>query len=195
MYTIRSYRPSDREALRMICMETADESLKKSDRLLNAVPVIYNDYFTDCEPQHIFVAADENDEAVGYVICSADTKRFLKEMRRRYIPEAARRHPEMLFVALAYVAAVLRHGKNYPAHLHIDILPAYQHVGAGTALIDALRSHLHDCGVQTVYINSMTYDTPAYKFYKKYGFTEAGKLGFGFFTLAVSTDKDGGKTE
>lgn len=195
MYTIRKYRPADREALRKICMETADKSLKKSRRLLNAVPLIYNDYFTDCEPENIFVAADENDIAVGYIICASDTKRFLREMRRRYMPAAAKQHPEMLFVALAYVAAVLRHGKNYPAHLHIDILPDYQHVGAGTALIDALRAHLSEHGVDTVYINSMTYDTPAYGFYKKYGFTEAGKLGFGFFTLAVSTDKDGGKTE
>lgn len=188
-YTIRKYRPEDKEALRKVCMETSDKVFHKNERLLNAVPLIYNDYFTECEPDNVFVCADENDKASGYVICSADTKRFLKEMRKHYIPEAARQHPYMLFVAFAYIAAVLRHGKNYPAHLHIDLSHDFQHMGAGTALIDALRAHLHEKGVREVYINSMTYDTPAYKFYKKYGFEEAGKLGFGFFTMKISTRK------
>lgn len=187
MYTIRKYRPEDKEALRSVCMETSDDTFHKTERLLHAVPIIYNDYFTECEPDNVFVCADENDNAVGYVICASDTKRFISEMNRHYIPKAAKAHPYMLFVAFAYMAAVLRHGKNYPAHLHIDLSADFQHMGAGTALIDALRTHLAQKGVAEVYINSMTYDTPAYQFYKKYGFKEAGKLGFGFFTMKIAT--------
>lgn len=187
MYTIRKYRPEDKDDLRDVCMETSDKVFHKNERLLNAVPVIYNDYFTECEPDNVFVCADENDRAVGYVICAADTKGFIKKMNRHYIPKAAKAHPYMLFVAFAYMAAVLRHGKDYPAHMHIDLLPDFQHMGAGTALIDALRAHLAQKGVKELYINSMTCDTPAYQFYKKYGFQEAGKLGFGFFTMKIAT--------
>lgn len=189
MAAIRKYRPSDREALRAICRETSDESFHKSERLLSAVPLIYNDYFTDCEPDNIFVAADENDVAQGYVICASDTKNFKRQMLKKYIPRAAAAHPAMLPVALAYLAGVYRHGKNYPAHLHIDILPALQRQGAGTALIDALRRSLAEKGVKTVYINTMTRDTSAYGFYRKYGFREAGNIGFGFFTMAIGTEK------
>lgn len=188
-YTIRRYKAEDKSDLREICMQTSDAFFHEDEKLLSAVPIVYNDYFTECEPENIFVAADENDRAVGYVICAADTKRFVSEMFRRYVPAAIRTHPKMGFVAFAYMAAVLRHGRHYPAHLHIDILPAYQHVGAGSRLIDALRDHLYANGVDTVYINSMSKEERAYGFYRKYGFTYYGNLGFGFFTLGIPTKR------
>lgn len=187
MYSVRKYRSEDKEALRAVCMETSDAVFHKNDKLLHAVPVIYNDYFTECEPDNVFVCADENDKAVGYVICAAETERFVREMKKHYIPRAVKMHPYMFFVSFAYMAAVLRHGKNYPAHMHIDLLKDHQHKGAGTALIHALRQSLAQKGVAELYINSMTYDTPAYEFYRKYGFEEAGKLGFGFFTMKIKT--------
>lgn len=187
LYTVRPFRESDKDNLRKICMETSDDVFHKNEKLLKAVPLIYNDYFTECEPENCFVAADGEDKAVGYIICSSDKKKFLKEMRRVYIPRASHQHPFMFFCSVAYMAGVLRHGKGEYAHLHIDITESYQHKGAGTALLDALRAHLHEIGVDTLYVNTITRDDPAYPFYRKYGFEEYGNIGFGFITLGIKT--------
>lgn len=39
---------------------------------------MFNDYFTECEPEYIFVIANEMDEAVGYIICSTNYEKFMK---------------------------------------------------------------------------------------------------------------------
>ena len=190
MYTIRKYAPGDKELLRAVCMETAGEVFHRSERLLKAVPVIYNDYFTECEPENVFVAADEDGRAVGYVICAADRKLFLRRMLFHYIPTAARMHPFMLLCGLAGVAAVLRNGKNAFTHMHIDLTAAYQHKGAGSALINTLRDHLAAKGIDTLHINSITRDADAYPFYMKYGFTESKKLIAGYYALGIPTARD-----
>ena len=53
--TIRPYRPADRDRLRQICRETAAKPFQRTGRTLEAVTLIYNDYFTAYEPDHIFV--------------------------------------------------------------------------------------------------------------------------------------------
>ena len=63
--TIRPYRPEDRDRLRQICRETAAKPFQRTGRTLEAVTLIYNDYFTAYEPDHIFVLVDESDRAVG----------------------------------------------------------------------------------------------------------------------------------
>ena len=44
--TIRPYRPADRDRLRQICRETAAKPFQRTGRTLEAVTLIYNDYFT-----------------------------------------------------------------------------------------------------------------------------------------------------
>lgn len=169
---IRKYRSSDRERLRFICIETAGGFFRKSDRLLKSVPVLYNDYFTENEPENIFVLADSNDKAAGYIICTADTKLFMKKLTGHYIPTAVRSDIGMLPACMAYLGSMILEGRKNGVHLHIDILPEYQHMGFGTALIDELRNHLHSKGIKNLSVNTIERNSPPYKFYKKYGFTE-----------------------
>lgn len=75
---IRRYSPADRERLRMICKETAFDEYKKDPRKLESVPIMFNDYFTEYEPENIFVIADDNNQAAGYIICSADYEKFVR---------------------------------------------------------------------------------------------------------------------
>lgn len=188
MYKIRKYKPSDKQALREICMETADDFFKKNDKLINAIPVIYSDYFTDCEAQNIFVAADESDRAVGYIICSSDTALFKKKMKKIYMPKAIKMHPFMFFVCFAYMTAIKMHRGNI-VHLHIDITSSYQHMGVGTALIDALREYLAENGETMLYVNAIKRKASAYNFYRKYGFQETAVLAPDFVTLGIPTGK------
>lgn len=83
--TIRPYRPADRDRLRQICRETAAKPFQRTGRTLEAVTLIYNDYFTAYEPDHIFVLADESDRAVGYILCATDYRGFVHRYRTTYL--------------------------------------------------------------------------------------------------------------
>ena len=187
---IRKYEVKDKERLRFICRETAGEYFRKSSRMLDAVPIIYSDYFTENEPENIFVIADENDTAAGYIICSSDVRNFRKKMITIYIPRAVKSSASMLIPCMDYLGAHIVSGKANGVHLHIDILPDYQHKGYGTKLIDALRAHLNSLGVPILCVNTIDRGEPAYKFYKKYGFSENKHYVGDIYSLSIPTETE-----
>lgn len=187
---IRKYRESDKERLRYICRETAGEYFRKDAEMLSAVPVIYNDYFTESEPQNIFVATDENDEAFGYIICCAEPQSFRKKMIKKYIPKAVKKSVKMLPACMGYMASLSMAKKDERVHLHIDLLPEIQRMGVGTLLIDSLRNHLKNEGIKKLCVNTIDPNEPAYKFYKKYGFKNNKPLPMGLVSLIISTEKE-----
>lgn len=184
---IRKYKTEDKENLRYICRETAGEYFRKSEKLLDAVPIIYSDYFTENEPENIFVIADGDDRAVGYIICSSDYGLFMKQMHKKYIPQAVKCHIGMLPVCLGYFTAMRYDGRKNGTHLHIDILPEYQHKGLGTELINTLRNHLYEKGIDRLSVNTIDRNESAYKFYMKYGFRENKHYFGSLYSLTIPT--------
>ena len=126
--TIRPYRPADRDRLRQICRETAAKPFQRTGRTLEAVTLIYNDYFTAYEPDHIFVLADESDRAVGYILCATDYRGFVHRYRTTYLRRVLRTAPDQAAGLLGYLWC-LGKIKNRPVHFHLDILPPYQRQG------------------------------------------------------------------
>jgi GNAT superfamily N-acetyltransferase len=59
---------------------------------------------------------------------------------------------------------------DYPAHLHIDLLPHMQRAGWGRKLIHTLLDALHKAGVPRVYLGMVTTNTAAGAFYERLGF-------------------------
>ena len=50
--------------------------------------------------------------------------------------------------------SVIPHEKykgEYPAHLHIDVLPEYQRMGLGHKMTDVLLAHLKEKGVKVIF--------------------------------------------
>ncbi len=176
MYNIRKYIPSDKERLRFICKETTGEENKKNEALLESIPIIFNDYFTENEPDNIFVAVNEENLAVGYVICSTDIELFRKKMLSDYNIRVKKTYLSSLFMHYASVLAVFITKKKYRTHLHIDILPEAQRQGLGTMLIDALCSHLKEKGIKNVSVLTISRKSMGYKFYNKYGFRTVGRI-------------------
>ena len=191
MCEIRKYRPEDRERLRYICRETAWDSYKKDPKKLETVPILYNDYFTEQEPDHIFVAVNENDQAVGYVICSSDAKKFHHLMKTEYRRRALRMKKSVFFHWLINLLAFDCTPKQYRVHLHIDILPAYQHMGLGTRLLDALSAHLYKNGIEDLSILAVDKRSVGYPFYLHYGFREIRPVVPGVVLLSIQTKKGG----
>lgn len=171
---IRKYKASDKSDLQYICKETAWDNYKNNDKKLQSVVVMFNDYFTENEPENIFVLADDNDKAVGYVICSSDYDKFVKLNSTEYSKRLLKTCPSQIFFFKLFLYN-LKKIKSRPVHFHIDILPQYQRQGWGTKLLDALCEHLKNNGINHLSGCCINKNSPGYKMYSKYGFKEIYK--------------------
>ncbi|MFI1987934.1 GNAT family N-acetyltransferase [Actinoplanes sp. NPDC020271] len=178
---IRAYRSSDLEAVYDICVRTGDAGQDargkySSDRLLGD---IWAAPYVILEPEHAHVLDDGTGRAVGYVIGTADTARFVERYRAEWLPATAdrlvdgdprdeimldlHRHPErMLHPELA----------DHPAHLHIDLVPEWQGRGQGRGLIAAFLDGLRAAGVPRVHLGMAPSNSGAYAFYQRLGFRD-----------------------
>ncbi len=79
---------------------------------------------------------DGTGRAVGYIVGTADTGRFVEDFRRTWIPRMAGRYPESAEpprTPSEEMVRLLHHPERmlvpelaaYPAHLHIDLLPPW----------------------------------------------------------------------
>jgi ribosomal protein S18 acetylase RimI-like enzyme len=180
--TIRLYRETDRDAMFDICMRTGwaggDARGYFEDQEL--LPDIFAAPFAALEPDLLFML-DNGERAVGYVAGTSDTVRFVKEYRERWLPLVADRHIRPTSEPSSHdeVMANLLHNPesmiipdlaDYPAHLHIDILPEYQGMGYGQGLMRAELAALHKAGAPRVFLGMLTVNTAARVFYEKVGF-------------------------
>ena len=179
---IRPYRDRDLAAVYAICVQTADaggdaRGMYSSDDLM---PDLFAGPYAFLEPQLAFVLADER-EAVGYVLGTADTAAFARAYRERWIPRLAGRYPvppqppvtlEDQLLALHYrPERLLWPGLlDYPAHLHIDLLPAFQGAGYGRRLVDPFFAAAGRAGACGVHVCVVASNVKAIGFYRRLGF-------------------------
>ena len=144
---IRPCRPSDREAIRDICIRTATIPARTKTECLY-LWTMYCDCYTEQFAEYCFVAADAQDRPVGYILCAPDYKAYHTVFVREYLPRL-RRSSILRYIAAAGEVRSLRPlaRQGYPAHMHIDILEEYQRMGIGTRLFGALKDRLHADGI------------------------------------------------
>ncbi len=182
---VRRYRPEDRAALYDICVRTGHEGGDARDVYPDhdLLPTIFAAPYAVLEPDLTFVLDDGAGNAVGYILGTADTPRFVKEFRTDWLPQVADRYPapsgppatptEMMITLLhTPERMVLPELADHPAHLHIDLLPDWQRRGHGRALMYRFLSELHGKGVGAVHLAMVTTNTPARAFYDRLGFGE-----------------------
>ncbi|MDR3292619.1 MAG: GNAT family N-acetyltransferase [Clostridiales bacterium] len=186
MITIREYRPTDKEKLQNICIATGPAIKNKKHRLSQLA--LYCDYFVDCEPKNVFVAANEKDEAVGYILCCTDFLKYKSEMNSRYLKTVGRFSLVKKLLYKGEIALQKSVFKDYGAFLHIDILDGYRRMGVGTRLMDTLLAHLKAIGVKGVTLGVGSENTKGVSFYQKYGFHTV-KKGTGFYIFGMFTSR------
>ncbi|WP_230393925.1 GNAT family N-acetyltransferase [Plantactinospora alkalitolerans] len=138
---IRPYRPGDRDAVHDICIRTADAGQDASGSYddPDILPNIFAHPYAQLEPDLAFVL-DDRGRAVGYVLGTADTAVFVRRFRAEWLPRVADRYPEpvdepgtpdavMAHLLHTPERMILADLADYPAHLHIDLLPGYQRAG------------------------------------------------------------------
>ena len=181
-FTIRSYRETDRDAVRRLCCQTGF--------LGTPIDPVYEDrqlfadflttYYTDWEPESSFVVEIDG-EIRGYLLGSRRPLRnqlysfwqnislFLKALTRYFRYNAASRR---------FVLWTLAHGwREVPAtprrvpHFHINLLPDARKMSTTRALMSAYLSYLYRCGEKRVYGQIVTFESRrGEKMFERYGF-------------------------
>lgn len=186
---IRAYRPDDRDAVFEICLRTAagggDATGVYSDDAL--MPEVFALPYVTYAPELGFVVDDGTGRAVGYVIGVADTRAFVEWWRREWTPGFRARHPrpgpptghdpgftevQLLDAGANPDRMLIAELDDYPAHLHIDLLPELHGQGFGRRLIETFRSALAERGVPGVHLGMDAANTDARAFYDRLGFHE-----------------------
>ena len=182
MANIRPYRETDKYNVQRTCLQTIkDDMVFEGLNRINAdlFLAVYNDYYTEKEPENCFVCTDENDNAVGYIICSADFRKWRKVFIKEYYPKI--KHRKFGDRAMAF-AEIIAHGlfaRKYPAHLHIDILKEYRGGGTGTKLVETLIDHLAQNGVNGLQLCVDNENKKAIRFYERCRFRTLANFGTG----------------
>jgi ribosomal protein S18 acetylase RimI-like enzyme len=185
---IRPYQPADRDGVALVCVRTAagggDATGVYSDDTL--MPEVFALPYVDYAPELAYVVS-EGRRVLGYVLGVADTAAFIEWWKREWAPGFAARHPspgaptghEPAFTEAELIDAGTNPERmriaeldEYPAHLHIDLLPELQGQGYGRRLIDTLRAALAARGVPAVHLGMDAANTGARAFYDRMGFHE-----------------------
>ena len=177
---IRLYRPADRADVYNVCVRTAAAGgdatgIYSSDDLM---PDVFAGPYLAFQPDLAFVV-DVGDRVAGYVIAAADTRAFVERVRQEWVPTFASKYPEPSPTDAPIVAMgvdpermLVPEVDEYPAHLHIDLLPELQGQGCGRALIDTLRTELARRGIPGLHLTMDPANLPARAFYDRLGFVE-----------------------
>jgi ribosomal protein S18 acetylase RimI-like enzyme len=184
---IRGYRPADLAALRKICLLTGraggDATGQwSSDDLL---PDVFLEPYVTLEPSTAWTV-EQDGRPVGYLVAALDTTAFADRWRRRWSPVFAARHartaedPAEQWLRDAGYDPEWMLGEQveaYPAHLHIDLLPAAQGSGWGRGLMRQLGRAAVAAGVPGIHLVMARENRQALAFYQRLGFTELAAPG------------------
>jgi ribosomal protein S18 acetylase RimI-like enzyme len=199
---IRAYRPSDLPAVYDICVRTADSGADARGRYAcdRLTGDIFAAPYVTLEPEHAHVLDDGTGTPVGYVLGTADTEKFVRRYRDEWMPAVAHRcpvppdpprTPDDAMLALHHnpERMLVPELAGFPAHLHIDVLPAFQGRGWGRGLIEQFLAGLRTAGVPAVHLGMSPTNVAARAFYDRLGFVEISVPGAGNVTyLGRSTD-------
>lgn len=176
--TIRPAGPADREQISRICLLTGRQGGDATGLFCDdtALADVYATPYLD-GPGGFCLVWDVDGEARGYVLGTSDTEAFQRWFVEEWWPSRAPLHTPStvddawLLPSAADPERMLGEAVgDYPAHLHIDLLPDQQGRGAGRALIEAACVLLAARGVRGVHLVAELANEGAQAFYPKAGF-------------------------
>lgn len=182
MTGIRPFRPGDESALAEICLRTADAGgdatgVLEDDAIWAHVWVLP---YVERHPDLAFVVESDEGTPVGYVVGTPDTDAFEQWFQIDWWPRHAHRWPRpdrertrqdgILRYAYGRGEKPEPYAAEFPAHLHIDLLPQAQGQGAGRRLIATLSDALRERGVSGLHLVASAENTGAMAFYTRLGF-------------------------
>ena len=183
MARIRPFRPGDEPALADICLRTADAGgdatgVFDDDRIWADVFVLP---YVARHPELAFIVETDDGRVAGYIVGTPDTHAFEDWFHDEWWPQRGARWPlpaversrqdGTLIYAYGRRGGSEPYGDEYPAHLHIDLLPDVQGAGWGRRLIDTLVGALREREVTGLHLLAASDNEGALAFYPRVGFT------------------------
>jgi len=178
---IRPYHPSDLSALYRICLQTGDSG-KDATRLYSDPELIGHFYaapYAVLEPDLCFVVTCSG-KPCGYILGTQNSPQFYRRCEKVWFPVLRKRYvfpvtedtlPDANIIRLIHKGHVINNDvSDYPAHLHIDLLPRTQGKGAGRKLMDIFLNRLRELKVPAVHLAVGKSNSSAIKFYERMGF-------------------------
>lgn len=184
-YRIRHYEPRNRQAVWRLAADTAffgdPVEAFLDDRALFCDAFVA--YYTDWEPEHIWVAEGSR-AVVGYLTGCVDSRRRGHILRAHILPRVLWGlirgryrigHKTLHFGWRGVLAWVQRAGPHaaldrFPAYLHINVAAGVRGQGVGRALIEAMLAHFWGLGVPGVHVHTTSHNQAACHLYAKVGF-------------------------
>ncbi len=180
--TIRKYHPSDIISLYNICLITSNKGkdVKEFKEEPDLLGHLFVGPYVTLEPELCFVLLN-NYIPYGYILGTKDTEYFYHQCETKWFPPLRKRYtlpPEHAENSrLNLIKKILHQGhkpkdnfEQFPAHLHIDILPAAQGKGMGKKLMNEFIKELKNQNVPGLHLEVGKSNTNAIKFYKNFGF-------------------------
>lgn len=174
---IRPYESRDLDALYDVCVRTAADGDDLTGQIDDpSLPgEVYAAPYGVLEPELAFVVEDEHGVG-GYVVGTPDTAAFEQRCEDEWLPHVRARSPigsgatpaDRRYIALIHEfprqdGAIVA---EYPAHLHIDLLPRVQGRGLGRALIERFTAAAIAGGVDGVHLGVSATNANALAFYR-----------------------------
>lgn len=201
---VRAYLPSDRPAVRMIygMDEFARPRLQYKYPRYSEYLADEMSYYPDYEPESLFVAEGDG-RVVGALQGAVDTARFERVYQKRIRPLLLRRTLSGAYGWPGWLPAILRtewagrqiiapkvDRKQYPAHLHIGILPDWRRQGLGGQLMQRYTDYLRQRGVPGYHLYASSFHPLGVAFYYKLEMELLGQFDWrmhtGFEWMAVT---------
>lgn len=194
MATIRDYQPGDEAAAYYVCLKTGDrgadgEPFYREDP--DALGRIFVGPYLKFESQLALMLEDEQG-VCGYALATLDSRSFYDRYEREWRPELCRKFPAprgdpSTWSRVEAVYSLYHHPDyfcpepydEYPAHLHIDLLPRVQRRGYGTRMMQEVMDRLRARGAPGVHLGMHADNHNAYRFYVALGFQELCRTGEG----------------
>lgn len=171
MATVRSYNEKDKERVQQICLANA-ECLNSPEETQRYILIMYCNYYIEQEPENCFVAVNDEDEAVGYIICSENYDKYEKTFKEFYLNQCAAISPKRYVEAKLDLLSHSMFKNQYTAHFHIDIDDNYQRQGLGSLLISTLKAHLRKKNLTGMMMVCGADNENAKSFYRRNGFKD-----------------------
>jgi GNAT superfamily N-acetyltransferase len=188
--TIRPYRPSDRDAVRAICIQTGIRGRPVSEMLDHSRlwADLWTEYYLVRERGNCWVACDGG-RVVGYLIGTADTWSADRFVATRVAPAAALRAifrghwlspRDRLFFVHAIRAA--RKGelaipdevvRDFPAHFHFNLLAECRGQGLGGRMYEIFERRMRTLGVRGMHGQVIAANEVVVNFHLHRGYREA----------------------
>ncbi len=191
-FKIRTFRPGDEKAIEMITYRTGFKGEDLTNRGFfddqRLFYLIFIAYYPRYEPQHCFVVESSYvQRVVGFICGTPDTQVQEVEYSRnmywrillRTVTYTTWRYPKTFLnlIRMSQIRPCIQPEtfqeilNNYPAHLHINLLPELHRKGIGTSLIRHFENHLKEISITGVHLQTTNYNQKAVPFYGKHGYT------------------------